>query len=299
MERTWGETVERKETAVALGLFDGVHLGHRAVLKTACTQSENGLIPAVFTFEPETALYKKCAAKGYIYGQEMKRRLFMECGMEQFCFLPFEDVRGLTGEDFAGEILCKRMNAGFVCCGSDFRFGKGASCGVDELRKFGELYGFRVDVVSEVRCGDTVVSSSEIRRLLSEGSIEKANELLGRPYTVSGKIVDGNHIGRTIDFPTINQNFSSGQLVPAYGVYSAETVIDGEKFRAVTNIGVKPTISGERSPLAETHILGFSGDLYGKELDVELTGFIRHEKKFSSLDELKKQILNDISAVNI
>ena len=291
--------MERKQTAVALGLFDGVHLGHRAVLKTACAQRENGLIPAVFTFDPSSVAYKSGAGQGYIYGQKYKWKLLYECGIECFYSPPFEDLKSWSGESFVKRVLKQRFNAGFVCCGSDFRFGKGASCGVDELRKLGELYGFRVDVVSEVRCGDTVVSSSEIRRLLSEGSIEKANELLGRPYTVSGKIVDGNHIGRTIDFPTINQNFSSGQLVPAYGVYSAETVIDGEKFRAVTNIGVKPTISGERSPLAETHILGFSGDLYGKELDVELTGFIRHEKKFSSLDELKKQILNDISAVNI
>lgn len=284
------------KTAVALGLFDGVHLGHRAVLKMACEQSGNGLIPAVFTFDPQSVSYKSGADQGYIYGQRQKQMLLCDCGVRCFYSPTFEKIKNFSGESFVKRVLKQRLNALYVCCGNDFRFGAGASCGVDDLRAFGKMYGFEVQVADDVRIGDSIVSSSEIRRRLSSGDVAGANELLGKPYTISGTVVDGNHIGRTIDFPTINQNFSQGQLVPAYGVYSAETVIDGKSFRAVTNIGVKPTIDGERSPLAETHILGFSGDLYGRQLEVALTGRIRPERKFASLDELRAQISRDISA---
>lgn len=288
--------MERAFTAVALGLFDGVHLGHRAVLKAAADQSENGLVSAAYTFVPETASYKN-GSSGYIYGMKTKLWLIGECGVKHMNFTYFELVRELSGEEFAGRVLHDKLNAAFVSCGRDFRFGCGASCGVEELRSFGKRYGFEVQVVEDVTLGGDVVSSSGIRRLLSKGSIEKANALLGRDYVISGSVADGNHIGRTIDFPTINQPFAAGQLVPAYGVYSGSTCIDGEVYRTVTDIGVKPTIGGERSPLAETHILGFSGDLYGRDIRVSLDGFIRPEMKFSSLDELKAQIKRDTEAV--
>ena len=286
--------MEHTGTAVALGLFDGVHLGHRAVLQKACEQQENGLIPSVFTFSPESAVYKPDSSSGYIYGTEAKTRLICECGILHTRIESFAAVKDFSGGEFVREVLKNGMNASFVCCGKDFRFGKGASCGVDELRDFGRCYGFEVTVVEDVVSAEGIVSSSAIRRLLSEGSIVRANELLGRAYSVYGTVVDGNHIGRTIDFPTVNQLFGEGQLVPAYGVYSGSVSIDGKSYRTVTNIGVKPTIEGERRPLAETHILGYSGDLYGRELEVRLEAFLRAERKFASLDELRTQIAEDV-----
>ncbi len=286
--------MERYGTAVALGLFDGVHLGHRAVLKMACAQRENGLEPAVFTFDPDTVSCKPGAGQGYIYGQRQKWKLIGECGISCFYSPPFEKIKSWSGEAFVKRVLKQRFNAVFVCCGRDFRFGNKASCGVDELREFGKCYGFEVRIVDDVVSGGGVVSSSEIRRLLCEGSIERANELLGRDYSVFGTVVDGNHIGRTIDFPTINQGFAEGQLVPRYGVYSTVTNVDGRLLPSVTNIGVKPTIAGERRPLAETHIIGYKGDLYGKEVEVSFRSFIRPETKFASLDELRDQIAADI-----
>ena len=286
--------MEPAKNAVALGLFDGVHLGHRAVLEKACAQKKRGLVPAVFTFEPESAVYKTGGRPDYIYGTDKKERLLNECGIKRVLSPAFDEVKDMDGREFAGRILKSVLNAGFVCCGRDFRFGSRASCGVDELRQFGKIYGFRVEVAEDVVCGGIVVSSSEIRRLLSEGSIERANELLGHSYSISGIVANGNHIGRTIDFPTVNQDFGCGQLVPAYGAYASSVEIDGETYKAVTNIGVKPTISGERAPLAETHILGFSGDLYGKMLEVQLHRFIREERKFASLDELRAQIADDV-----
>ena len=286
--------MEIARSAVALGLFDGVHIGHRAVLSAACGQCGKGLVPEVFTFSPESAAYKPDSDSGYIYGADTKNRLIRECGIKNICFPPFEKVCGLSGEEFVRRVLRERLNAAYVCCGRDFRFGSRASCGISELRELGRKYRFEIAVVDDVRSGENVVSSSGIRRLLRDGNIVKANELLGHSYIVSGTVVDGNHIGRTLDFPTINQDFAEGQLVPAYGVYSGKLSLDGEVFRTVTNIGVKPTIAGERRPLAETHIIGFSGDLYGRSLDVCLEHFIRGEKRFESLDELRAQIKEDI-----
>ena len=202
-----------------------------------------------------------------------------------------------SGEEFAREILAGRMRAVHVCCGEDFRFGKMASCGAVELKSFGERFGFEVEIVGEVDIGGSAVSSSRIRALLLKGDIISANSLLGSDYFISVEVSDGNHIGRTMNFPTINQKFENGQLVPKYGVYSTITYADGQEYCSITNVGVKPTINGERSPLAETHIIGYSGDLYGKTVTVSFRDFVRPERKFDSLDELKKQINADIESV--
>ena len=290
-----------KKTAVALGLFDGVHLGHRAVIDAAAAQRENGLTASVFTFEPECVLRKSGGSSGFIYTKTEKEILLCEqIGVDDSISPAFESLCGLTGEEFAQEILCRQMGAAHVCCGDDFRFGKNAACGAQELMEFGKRFGFEVEVVGAVEYGGSVVSSSRIRELLLKGDIASANELLGSAYFVNANVTDGNHIGRTIDFPTINQDFAEGQLVPRYGVYSTLTNVGGKVLPSVTNVGVKPTIEGVRRPLVETHIIGYSGDLYGKNVDVCFKSFIRPETKFGSLDELKAQIKSDIqAAVNI
>ncbi len=292
--------MKTKKCAVALGLFDGVHLGHRAVLNLALEQKKNGLTPAVFTFNPVAVLRKTSGQDGYIYNWTQKFYILENLGFsgENIHFVDFEEVCGLTGEEFCENILKNRfLNAEVVCCGNDFRFGKNASCGVEELRNFGEKYGFEVHTADDVKIDGITVSSSEIRQLLLNGDIERANRLLGMSYRISGKVIHGNEIGRTINFPTINQEYSDGQLVVKYGVYQTVTDVDGVRYPSITNVGVKPTIKGERKPLAETHILDFNGDLYNEYIEVEFCRFIRSEMKFSSVDELKKQISKDISVV--
>lgn len=290
--------MEIKRSAVALGLFDGVHLGHRAVLDLALEQQKNGLVPTVFTFNASAVLRKTSGKDGYIYTDMLKGIIFSECGLFNKYSVPFEELCGMTGEEFAENILAKTLNAKVVCCGNNFRFGKNASCGVEDLKNFGKKYGFEVQTAEPVKINDITVSSREIRRCLVNGEIERANTLLGMPYKFLGKVIHGNEIGRTIDFPTINQEYSDGQLVLKYGVYQTVTDIDGVKYKSITNVGVKPTIKGERKPLAETHILDFSGDLYNKIVSVEFHKFIRSEMKFSSIDELKSQISRDISQVD-
>ena len=287
--------MDNRKRAVALGLFDGVHLGHRAVIDAALAQRGNGLSSAVFTFEPECVLRKAGGSAGYIYTRAEKGWLLCEqIGVDDIISPPFDSLCGLSGEEFAEEILCKQLGAAHVCCGDDFRFGSRASCGAQELIGFGKRYGFEVEVVGAVEYGGSAVSSSRIRELLLSGDIPAANELLGSAYFINATVTDGAHIGRTIDFPTINQDFAEGQLVPRYGVYSTLANVGGEVLPSVTNVGIKPTVGGVRRPLAETHIIGYSGDLYGKSVDVSFAGFIRPEKKFGSLDELKAQIAADI-----
>lgn len=287
--------MERKKTAVALGLFDGVHLGHRAVIDAALAQRENGLTATVFTFEPECVLRKSGGSSGYIYTRTEKEILLREqIGVGDIVSPPFEQLCSLSGEKFTRGVLSGQLNAAYVCCGDDFRFGRNAACGARELTDYGRRYGFAVEVVSPVEYGGSAVSSSRIRELLQSGDITAANELLGSAYFINATVTDGNHIGRTIDFPTINQEFAEGQLVPRYGVYSTHANVGGRVLPSVTNVGVKPTVGGVDRPLAETHIIGYSGDLYGKNVDVCFSGFIRPERKFGSLDELKAQIAADI-----
>ncbi len=290
--------MEKKYSSVALGIFDGVHLGHRAVINASLAQKKNGLAASVFTFEPECALRKAGGSSGYIYTEAEKEMILWEqIGVDDVFSPPFGSLCELSGEEFAREILAGRMRAVHVCCGEDFRFGKMASCGAVELKSFGERFGFEVEIVGEVDIGGSAVSSSRIRALLLKGDIISANSLLGSDYFISVEVSDGNHIGRTMSFPTINQKFENGQLVPKYGVYSTITYADGQEYCSITNVGVKPTINGERSPLAETHIIGYSGDLYGKTVTVSFRDFVRPERKFDSLDELKKQINADIESV--
>ena len=281
------------KTAAALGIFDGVHLGHRAVLAAAAEQKKNGLSPNVFTFAPKTAAIK--GASGFIYSDSEKKFILeSECGMEGVFTAEFSELCGLDGRTFVSDILVDRLNAGFVSCGRNFRFGKDASCGVDELVRFGKEYGFEVCAVDDVACNGQIVSSTAIRELLLEGNVEKAAELLGEPYMLFSEVVHGAALGRTIGFPTANQIFAEGQLVPKYGVYKSVTSVDGRNFRSMTNIGTKPTVNSDGRPLSETYIDGFSGDIYGRKIQVKLIEYIRPEMKFASVSELEKQIAQDV-----
>ena len=280
------------KTAAALGFFDGVHSGHRAVLKTAAAQKKNGLVPCAFTFPPESN-----AGKGtdYIYSSAEKNFIIEErCGIERIFSPSFADVCGFSGDTFARDILRKEMNAAYVVCGKDFRFGKNASCGVKELAELGKKYDFAVQTIDDVCIGNERVSSTIIRRLLSKGEVRRAGLMLGEPYMIMKEIVSGARIGRTIGFPTANQMFGKGQLVPAYGVYASRTLYEGKWYPSMTNIGMKPTVGYGGTPLAETYISGFSGDLYGKTLQVVLIDFIRPEKRFSDIEQLKQQIKRDM-----
>ncbi len=282
-------------SAVALGLFDGVHLGHRRVLELVRLQKANGLRPSVFTFATETVGVKHDAALDYLYPTTQKCRMLRDCGMEWISHHPFAEVCGLDGETFARTVLAERFSAAYVCCGRDFRFGKNAACGVAELSRFGERFGFAVAVADDVLADGASVSSSRIRNHLKHGEMEAAAALLGAPYTIEQEVVHGARLGRTIGFPTINQVFAEGQLVPKFGVYASETTVDGRTYPSLTNIGCKPTVHYDGVPLAETYIMDFAGDVYGRTLQVALHRFLRGERKFASVAALTEQMQRDLA----
>lgn len=208
----------------------------------------------------------------------------------------FAEVCTLSDEDFVKKILIDKLNAGFACCGRSFRFGKGG-CGTPErLGKIGARYGMRVEVVQDVCLDGQIISSTRIREHIRRGEIEQANRLLGYELWYRLPVVKGNEIGRTISFPTINQIIPDTNIIPRYGVYKSYVEIDGRQYHGVTNIGVKPTVehrSDGTGAVMETHIIGFEGDLYGQDIAVALVRFIRPERKFAGLEELKQQIALD------
>lgn len=280
--------------SAALGLFDGVHLGHRSVLASAAAR---GFCHAV-TFAAETVPQKHGQPLSYLYGTAQKEYLLCSCGAGSVMMLDFQKVSHMDGYTFCKEILCDTLHMQTAVCGEDYRFGHHAAYGVEELRRFGAELGFAVVTVPQ--CCDTngqPISSSRIRLLLEQGEIAAANALLGEEYTLYTEVIHGNAIGRTLGFPTANQPFDALQCIPKRGVYASLTEIDGVWLPSVTNIGLRPTIAeAEKQPLAETHILQWSGELAGKMLKVRLCRYVRPERKFASAEDLAAQIQSDILA---
>lgn len=283
-----------QECAVALGFFDGVHCGHRAVLKAAvaCAETQN-LLPCAFTFAADSIRVKQGVPLSYLYTDAQKQSRMEDCGIRAVYCPPFSDLHTLGGEAFCRRVLVELFHAKEVFCGGDFRFGAKAAWDFDALCAFGKSMGFRVHLVDPVMCGTEKISSRMIRQALLDGEPEYAAKLLGAPYRIIGKVAHGNAIGRTKEVPTINMPFANGQLVPKYGVYVSRTQTPQGEYDSITNIGVKPTVSESGIAGAETYLLDFSGDLYETSCSVELLHFLRPERKFSELNELYHQIAED------
>lgn len=286
--------VPAEKTAVALGYFDGLHPGHMAVIDTALGQK--GLSPAVFTFNCDTTL-PKFRRQEDIISFPAKCAMLDKKGVKYLFAPDFADVCRLTPEEFASEILVGKLNAGFVCCGNNFRFGLGGYGTPDKLCELGKRLGFRAEIVPDICLDGELISSTHIREFIRSGEIRAANRLLGYELWFRLPVLHGNEIGRTISFPTINQVIPQTNVIPRFGVYKSIVELDGEKFHGITNVGVRPTIKGSEGIILETHILNFSGDLYGQEVTVALIDFIRPERKFDSIDKLKEQIAVDIASI--
>jgi riboflavin kinase/FMN adenylyltransferase len=275
-----------KCTVTALGLFDGLHLGHRGVIERAVSiaAEHDDAEPAVFTFKTDTVSSKESG--GVLFSDEIKMEIMGEMGVKYIYSPDFALLRDYSAEDFAEKILLEKLNAKYVVCGYDFRFGKNAAGDTDLLKKLCGKHGAKVITVPPVKSeSGERISSTAVRELIREGNVRKAAEMLGFDYFLKLPVKSGNRIGRTIDFPTINQQLPRGQVVPKYGVYASLAEFDGRTYRGVTNIGIKPTI------------MDFDGDLYGKTVKLSLIDFVRPERKFDSIEELKMQIQKDVSSV--
>lgn len=277
------------ELAAALGSFDGLHLGHRQVIGN--TLSAPGLRPAVITFQqnPSFSLQKKPVP--LLTTNEQKLALLEEMGVEVVYLLPFDRIRDMEPEDFV-EALYRVCRIRALSCGFNFRFGKNGRGDAGLLKELCREKGIELSVTPPVSVAGETVSSTRIRACLEQGDVQQAGQLLGRPFGYDFEVTHGRQLGRTWGTPTINQPFPQGYVLPRFGVYASLVEVEGQKYYGVTNIGVKPTV-GSDCALSETWIPEFSGDLYGKKVPVELLDFIRPERKFDSLEQLKNEILEN------
>lgn len=283
--RSLEEMGETAPSSLALGAFDGLHRGHMAVIRRACAPGEGGrrLQPAVFTFSRSPA-----GNSAVLTGRD-KERLLEDAGVEVLYSLEFSQVKDWEAEAFVEQVLFETCAAQRLCCGEDFRFGRGARGDTALLQTLCDRRGVELTVVPPVKEGGEKVSSTRIRAAVEAGDISLANRLLGRPFGFSLEVIHGNHIGTGLGTPTINQAIPEGFVLPRFGVYASWCRVGGEYFYGVTNVGVKPTVGSDRV-LAETWMPEFQGDLYGKRVRVFLLEFLRPEKKFGSLGELKAAI---------
>lgn len=282
-----------KGTAVALGYFDGIHIGHRAVLiKALEAAKDRNLIPVVMLFDIHPRKLVSGTVPPMLMSEEQKRDALLKMGFRVVDF-NFKKAMNFTPEEFSQKVLTEELGAEFVSCGYDYRYGKGGKGNAETLRKALSENGVEVFTLSAVELEGEVVSSTKIRQLISSGEIEKANRMLGKEFSYHILVEKGDGIGHTIGTPTINQYFPEDFIVPKYGVYASRVKVDGKIYPAVTNVGTRPTVGGT-SLRSETCIFDFSGNLYGKKIEVFLLKYLREEKKFSSVEELKKAINKDI-----
>ncbi len=281
--------------AVTIGNFDGVHLGHRELLRrTVAKARAEGATSVALTFSPHPVRFFSPLSRFYeITGPDEKAALIAETGVDALVVEPFDGgVGSMWPPDFAREILARRLRARWVIVGYDFTFGRNRTGSPARLAELGREVGFDVEVVPPLMRGGAIVSSSRIRELLLAGRVREAGELLCRPYRVSGPVVTGAGRGRKLGFPTANVQFSQ-ELIPLPGVYVVEAEVDGTSRRGVANVGFNPTF-GENSLGVEVHLLDFEGDLYGKAMSVFFRDRVRDERKFKSVEELARQIAKDV-----
>lgn len=285
----YNEIPKLNDTAVALGCFDGLHLGHRAVIDRTDFYKVDKLYRTVFSFSDDIP-YKKDTR--HIITFEDKCEALSDMGVSNLIIPSFELIREYSPAKFFLEILVDMLGAKLIVCGENYHFGKHAAGNSKLLRSMCAEYGIEYRIVAPVVYQNEIISSSRVRCVISNGDMKTAEKMLGRLFSYKFEVVGGRRLGRTLGTPTINQYFPDNFVIPRYGVYASVTEVGEKKHHSVTNIGIKPTVGSDK-PLSETWIPDFHGDLYGKKIRVSLVQFMREEQKFSSLEELKTAILRD------
>jgi len=290
-----------KKRAIALGFFDGLHVAHRAVLEGVRDQGsgvrssvspEPCLLPSCLLFDEHPLRRLRGSAPPQLLTDEDRDAMLRAMGLE-ILKIPFREIMLFDARRFFEEVLLGRLHAGAVSCGYHYHFGHEGAGDAALLRQLCAEYNVSLTVVPKVEYKGEAVSSTRIRAELARGNLGDANAMLGRPFGYTLEVVEGEHIGRTLGAPTLNQRFPLGFAVPKYGVYASQALAEGAWRASVTNIGVRPCFGGTQLQ-SETHILAFSGDLYGARVPVRLLRYLRVERRFASLEELKEQIGKDI-----
>lgn len=282
-------------TVVALGNFDGVHAGHRELIRRAMqTAGDAGIKSAVFTFSnhPRNVMSGTNDVKNIIY-QDTKIAILEELGVDYMFSIPFdEEIRTMDPEVFIDHILLDTFKMREAYCGFNFKFGYKGAGNPEVLARNAITKGFGIHVLQPVAVDGEVVSSTLIRGLIESGDVNKVRKFMGRYYSIEGEVVVGNRLGKRIGFPTSNLNIDEGMVSPPNGVYVTQCLYNGVRYPSITNVGVKPTI-GEYQKNVETHIFNFDKELYGKNIRVEFLEKLRDERKFESVEALSKQITED------
>ncbi|HOQ06207.1 MAG TPA: bifunctional riboflavin kinase/FAD synthetase [Clostridiales bacterium] len=294
-----GVKFDKRSTAVGLGNFDGLHVGHMVLVNALINEARmSGLRSVVYTFtkHPENVIRKDLFTQ-LLTTVDKRIQILGETRLDHVWFDEFdEEYSRMEPEDFVRDILADRLGACVAVAGFNYRFGYMGRGDSELLKELGKKYGIRVIIIPAVRIGAEIVSSTAIREYVLKGDMEKVTMLLGRHYSIMGKVLDGKRIGRRIGFPTANLRPENCLVLPCNGVYLTRTLYDGALYNSVTNVGINPTFGETASISVETHILGFEKDIYENGIEVFFLKKLRDEMKFGSADELSDQINRDIRA---
>ncbi len=286
-----------KQTAVAIGKFDGIHIGHQRLLQEIIDQKKNGLLACVFTFDMTPPLFFGHSDGRVLTTKEEKRMLLERMGIDVLIEFPLTaESAAMEPEDFFKTILLEQMNTAFIAAGTDVSFGYMGRGNAKLLQEMGNDYDILVKMIEKIQLDGLEISSTYGRTLLEQGDMEILRQVMGMPYFILGNVVHGKEIGRKIGFPTINLLPSTQKLLPPFGVYYAHVKFKGEEYKGICNIGYKPTVTEEKVCGIETHLFDFHGDLYGAQVELYLEHFHRPEQKFESLEDLQQQLAVDIAA---
>jgi len=293
------EPVGRK-ACLAIGFFDGVHLGHQQIIRqTIADAHQHDAIALVITFDrhPNTVVLPE-RVPPLIYSLPQKLDAIESLGVDTLLLIHFDEpFSHQTGEDFIGSLARDLGSIQSICVGSNFVFGHRRSGNVALLKKLGGELGFTVHGLAAVSLDSQIVSSTRIREAIRTGNLDAASQMLGRPYAVSGRVLEGDRIGQQLGFPTANLNVA-GLILPPNGVYAGLATVGKKAFRVALNIGLRPTVVSAAPQLrVEAHLLDFDGDLYGQELAIQIGARLRDEKKFTSAADLREQIKRDVALV--
>lgn len=286
-----------KETAAAIGKFDGVHIGHRRLLEEILNRKKEGLAACVFTFDPAPAVLFGSSDGRELTTVQEKRMLFERMGVDILVEFPLTlETAAMSPESFVREVLAERMQVCFLAAGRDLSFGAKGAGDAALLERMGPSLGFRTEIIDKVCVDGREVSSTYVREQVEAGNMELTERLLGMPYLVLGKVVPGRHLGRTLGFPTVNLLPEKSKLLPPCGVYFSEVCLQGKRCRAISNVGYKPTVTDERILGVESYLYDFDREIYGEDVEVYLLKFRRPERRFDSVEALKAQLAEDIAA---
>ena len=284
------------KSAVALGKFDGIHLGHRRLLDRVLEQKKRGLQTVVFTFDTSAASFFGGETKE-LSTREEKRDMFSRLGIDVLIEFPLNRETAATDPaDFVTRYLAAQMQTAYLCAGADISFGRGGAGDYALLADYAGNCGYRVELIDKVCVDGEEVSSTRVRQAVRAGEMEKVSFMLGSPYRVSGKVVHGRQLGRKLGMPTANLLPDERKLLPPNGVYYSRAELGEKSYRGISNVGYKPTVSEDKILGVETYLYDFEGEVYDRDMTVELLAFRREERAFGRVEALRRQIEADVEA---